>query len=330
MNELQLDAYLRNETEMEIINKKEGDYTVLPPKETAVSGSLRKLHKSLLALVNNADGAIVSKQDRYKSVPYHSHDWLELAYMYSGSCTITFEDSSITLKEGDCVLINSFITHSNSCCNENDILINFLISRKYLNTNFFNRFSDASYISGYFIKALQNDHSVKDYLLFKSAESRRLPIFIREYLIEFYNKGIYSKDFLDSYITLIFLELTDIYKSQVKSTYKNNDIVYILRYIEENYKTCTLNETADFFHMNPNYLSGYIKKNTGKNFKQLLQEHKLNHASLLLKNTNLPITTIAAESGYDNITFFYKKFRESFNCSPAEYRQNTSKPIPFE
>ena len=327
MNEQQLDSYLMSETKVEQVNKQEGDYASMPViTDSSILDQMRPERGSLLELVNSADGAIVSKQDRYKSVPFHSHDWLELAYMYSGSCTITFNEGAVTLNKGDCVLINSFISHSNSCCQKNDILINFLISRKYLNANFFNRFSDASLISRYFIQALQNDHKANDYLLFESSHSRRLPIFIKEFMIEFYNKGIYSKDFLDSYINLIFLELADIYKTQSKHEYKNNDIIYILRYIEENYKTCTLMSTADFFHMNPNYLSGYIKKNTNKNFKELVQEHKLSQASRLLKNSNLPITAIAGEAGYDNITFFYKKFRESFGCSPAEYRnKNNSK-----
>ena len=321
MNTTQLDLALRQETEMESRNKSEGDYQILPEiDDSSLLDSMSKESGSLLELVNNADGAVVSKQDRYKSVPFHKHDWLELAYMYSGSCTITFEDSSVVLQKGDCILINSYVSHSNSCCNEDDILINFLISRKYLNTNFFNRFSDASFISKYFIKSLQNDHRANDYLLFNSSVSRRLPIFISEYLIEFFNRGIYSKDFLDSYITLIFLELADIYKSQIREENKSNDIIYILRYIEENYNSCTLASTAGFFHMNPNYLSGYIKKNTGKNFKQLIQEQRLMQACRLLLNTNLPITAIANEIGYDNVTFFYKKFKESFGCSPAEYR----------
>lgn len=321
MNLEQLDLALKVETKQEAANKAEGDYDTLPiVPDSSTLDALRHEHGSLLELVNNADGAVVSKQDRYKSVPFHSHDWLELAYMYSGSCTITFENSAVTLHKGDCILINSYVSHSNSCCGEDDILINFLISRKYLNANFFNRFSDASYISSYFISTLQNDHRVNDFILFKSACSRRLPIFINEYLIEFYNKGIYSKDFLDSYITLIFLELADIYKSQSREETKANDIIYILRYLEENYNSCTLDSTAKFFHMNPNYLSGYIKKNTGKNFKQLIQEQRLAQASRLLLNTNLSITAIANEVGYDNVTFFYKKFRESFGCSPAEYR----------
>ncbi len=325
----QLEDLLWTETEIEKENK-----TKLHADDNHFEDTFFINNKSLdktqiLDYVNNAEGAIVSKQDRYEAVPVHSHDWIELAYMYSGTCQISFGDNTVTLKKGDCILINSYVPHANSCCNDNDILINFLISRNYLSTNFFNRFSDSSYISKYFIKALQNDQTANDFILFNSSKSRRLPLFIQEYLFEFYNKGVYSKDFLDSFITLIFLELADIYKSIHTESTKSNDIVYILRYIEENYNECTLNSTAEFFHMNPNYLSGFIKKNTGKNFKYLIQEQRLIQAGRLLKNTDISITAIAHEIGYDNMTFFYKIFKEYFHCSPNEYR-STSRLAPTE
>ena len=315
MNREQLDEFLREETEKERISRTTGS-------GEAIYASMRDnaQAREFIERVNSADGTLVSKQDRYAAVPYHAHEWMELAYMYSGSCSILIGDEKIELHRGECILINSFVGHSNSACSEDDILINFLINRKYLNTNFFNRFSDASYISQYFIKSLINDQTANDYLFFKSGESKRLPLFISEFLLEYYNKGSYSKDFLDSYTTLIFLELAGIYKEQAEIDNKSNDITNILHYIEKNYNDCTLESTAAFFHMNPNYLSGYIRKHTGKTFKGLLQEQRLEFAARLLKNTDMSTALVAHEAGYDNVTFFYKKFRENFGCSPAEYR----------
>lgn len=53
---------------------------------------------------------------------------------------------------------------------------------------------------------------------------------------------------------------------------------------------------------------------------QLIQEQKLEYAAKLLRQTTLSITEIANKSGYENVTFFYKKFRQKYHCHPADFR----------
>ena len=85
--------------------------------------------------------------------------------------------------------------------------------------------------------------------------------------------------------------------------------------------TCTLISTASHFNFHPNYLSALIKKSTGKSFKELIQAQKLTRSSILLTNSNMPIYEIASEIGYQNLSFFYKKFKDYYGITPNEYRQ---------
>jgi AraC-like DNA-binding protein len=55
-------------------------------------------------------------------------------------------------------------------------------------------------------------------------------------------------------------------------------------------------------------------------YKQLVQSQKLKYAAKFLRNTNMSVTEIANEAGYENISFFYQKFQEHYGCSPKEYR----------
>ena len=80
--------------------------------------------------------------------------------------------------------------------------------------------------------------------------------------------------------------------------------------------------------MNPNYLSGYIKKNTGKTFKELIQEQRMNLAVKLLENSDLTISEISQQVGYENVSFFYKLFNETFGISPATYRNSSNYSEP--
>ena len=97
---------------------------------------LRSLFLSKKVLPSYYNFAVV-KQDRFENVPLHIHEWLELSYIYSGSCTMTINKTAFRLKAGQMVLISQNTPHSVKRCSENDIIINFLLTREYLNGTFF-------------------------------------------------------------------------------------------------------------------------------------------------------------------------------------------------
>ena len=99
-----------------------------------------------------------------------------------------------------------------------------------------------------------------------------------------------------------------------------DNTVKLFRYIEENYKTATLTEAADMFSYDIYHLSREIKRKTGKNFTELLQDKRLSHAAYLLKNTELKISDISVSVGYENISYFHRIFRKQFRMSPKAYR----------
>ena len=269
------------------------------------------------------EGIVVVKQDRFHPVSLHQHDWLELAYMYSGSCCLTIAGKEVPLETHQCVLINQDTPHSSPACGKDDILVNFLIRKDYLNLNFFQRFSSDSSLSRYLVSAMNDQNDTDRFLLFDSRDSRRLPLFVNEFLCEYFERNLHSKDFLDNCFALIFLELTEIYQRDRKKQEGSGEdlLLPILRYLEEHWQTCTLASTAEAFHMNPNYLSGYIHRHTGQTFKAILQENRLLFARKLLRNTDLPVTEICAQAGYANVSFFYKIFSRRFGCTPAQYRK---------
>ena len=44
---------------------------------------------------------------------------------------------------------------------------------------------------------------------------------------------------------------------------------------------------------------------------------------MLLKNTSLPITKAAASSGFQNMNYFYKLFKEKYGCTQKQFRIDT-------
>ncbi len=94
-----------------------------------------------------------------------------------------------------------------------------------------------------------------------------------------------------------------------------------LQYIETHYKNGTLAELSAQMKLPAYQLSRILKRHTGCNFKELLGKRKLQQAAYLLSNTTLPVETVIAAIGYDNSSFFYRRFHERYGCSPKEFRR---------
>lgn len=89
-------------------------------------------------------------------------------------------------------------------------------------------------------------------------------------------------------------------------------------------KTLLLDKNTDFTcgpKVLPYYLSNLLKKRTGSSFQTLVTNQRMLTARQLLLNSSLAITEVASRVGYENTTFFYKKFEQLYGCSPSEFRR---------
>lgn len=291
-----------------------------------------KIENNLLTLNDNVvllpdENVTISKHHRYIRVPKHKHNFIELIYVYSGSCTQTINGLTITLKTGEMCLLDTNVVHSIEAASKNDIIINCLMRTDYFDTSFFSRLSSNNLISNFLVNAIYQSKSHNNYIVFHSGNNYKIMRFMQDLICEYYDNSICSKEIINCYIILIFSELLKVYQSQTKEMAITNkkdcthSISDILVYIENNYSTATLTSTANHFHFHPNYLSSLIKKTTGKSYKDIIQEQKLKKACSLLKNTDIIIEEISSEIGYNNLNFFYKKFKILYGVTPSEYRK---------
>ncbi len=86
-----------------------------------------------------------------------------------------------------------------------------------------------------------------------------------------------------------------------------------------------LEKLAELVHLNPTYLSGTFKSETGVSLKRVLTGVRLEEACRLLRTTNMPIADIAVKTGYLSPGYFSKLFRKELGVSPNEYREAPEK-----
>ena len=96
----------------------------------------------------------------------------------------------------------------------------------------------------------------------------------------------------------------------------------VIDYIEHNYNgDLTLENVAPLFSYNSVYFGKVFARETGKSFNSYVNDIRLAKAKDLLISTNLKIYEISERTGYNDVDYFSKKFRQVMGISPAEFRK---------
>jgi len=97
----------------------------------------------------------------------------------------------------------------------------------------------------------------------------------------------------------------------------------IFKYVNKNFQNhITLDEIADEVSMTVPAFCRYFKKATGKTFTQLVNEYRVVHATKLLLESQMSITDICFECGFNNFSHFNKTFNEITGKSASGYRKD--------
>ncbi len=96
----------------------------------------------------------------------------------------------------------------------------------------------------------------------------------------------------------------------------------LLNYIDAHYtENLTLEQVADYIGFSKYHFSRLFKQHAHMTFHNYLCHKRIQAAqSLLTANMTLPITDIAFQTGFNNLTSFSRCFNKYANCSPTEYR----------
>lgn len=122
-----------------------------------------------------------------------------------------------------------------------------------------------------------------------------------------------------------FYAVCDIYLQsvQLESRPEKSSFVVgeILDWVAKNYtQDISLQMAAQVFGYEYHYLSRLLNRGYQIRFTDLLNSYRLEHACELLKSTDLPVTRIVENSGFQSIRSFNLIFSQKLGCTPREYR----------
>ena len=126
-----------------------------------------------------------------------------------------------------------------------------------------------------------------------------------------------------SYLTLLY-EANKELSFEKQSPY-HWAVSSIKRYIDDNYRqNLTLSDICRLYFINEKYAGQLFKNQIGQSFHRYLNSVRLKKAEELLKKGNWKIIDIALLCGFNNVTYFNRKFIEQYGLSPGEYRKTHS------
>lgn len=273
----------------------------------------------------------VRKHPRYIHFPKHRHDFIEINYVLKGQLSEWVGEDKLNLVEGELLLLNQHVEHELSVCDTGDLIVNFIIDPKFFDHMFqdLQLESASNSISNFLMSGLFNPTKKGSYLYYKIKDVETIQVKILAMIEEMLNRDIFSEARLKFQMGLLLIELMEHASSVVSATdriYEQQQLLHVLNYIENNFRNARLDEIAENLRVNSYQLSKQVKKWTNKTFIILLQERRIREAKELLFKSDALIEDIAHAIGYENLSYFYRLFKQQVGVTPREYRLR--KPSP--
>ncbi|WP_159888538.1 helix-turn-helix domain-containing protein [Paenibacillus puerhi] len=148
--------------------------------------------------------------------------------------------------------------------------------------------------------------------------------FLTNYSSELLQHHIYTIDTLEhlgDWLYHFLMEKRKSYQEHHEHA-KRKEIAAAQRYVMMHlHEKISMEETALRLQMNPTHFSRIFKKETGETFVEFVTRCKMERAQELLDQSDQRVEQISEGLGYDNMSYFFKLFRQFSGMSPTEYRK---------
>lgn len=269
----------------------------------------------------------VRPHTRFVHFPKHTHNYIEVIYMCSGSTRHVVNGTEILLKEGELLFLNQSATQEIYPAGEDDIAVNLIILPEFFDYGLQLIGNEQNLLKEFVIDCLTGKNDTVGYMHFKVADVLPIQNLVENLIWSIWNKQSNKRSMNQITMGLLFLQLLN-HMDRMEANEANQNqklIIDVLGYIEEHYRDGELTELAELLHYDAYWLSKEIKKRTGKNYTELVQTKRLNQAVYLLEHTGMSVLEIGLAVGYDNQSYFHRIFQNKFGMTPKRYRDANGK-----
>ncbi len=261
----------------------------------------------------------------------HSHEYMQIWFVIKGVCNHWVGGNTYELVRGDAFILPPKIVHSTRLKEDTTIICCEFSLQNYLMNQFHPGFNimpdtlfDLSFLN-YFV--LDEKKICPKFQLSDDSQDKvkqLLLTMLKEYEID----SLYSDQFLSVYtmqLLLIFAREYNILSNQheippVFSKYKSA-VETAIEYIQEHYREpLSLDIVCKHCAVSKTYFCYLFKEITKQTFVEYLMNYRIKKAIILLVNTDLPITKICFNVGFNDLSHFSRSFKSIVGMSARAYR----------
>ena len=271
------------------------------------------------------DCAFVQHQ-RYTPVFWHRHEFFELLCVLSGGCDNVFEQEELRLEAGDICIHAPGTVHAVRAFSDDALLLNILIRKSTFDRSFFGLMEEESILSNFFRTAFSKTAELP-FLLFRTGGDAQIRSLILYAMEEYRHPQKYRRSLLNAMLSELMIRVFQTCEQRIVIPERMNlsanheDLMNILRYVQENYRSVTMHELSLRFNYSERQLQRIFLQSTGMSFRDAIQNQKMQKAAELLRTTDKTVRLVAEESGFQSLNNFRKLFARHYQLSPSKYRE---------
>lgn len=263
---------------------------------------------------------------RYTPIGMHDHDFYELVCLLKGTALHFVGDNRMIMRSGDLIFIPPGVSHTPVVFSDDALLVNIAFGPQFLDHQGALLLSPQLSIAPFF-RSTCRSHSHNSYLLLHSGRylSGENP------MADMYQLRL-QEDFYALELRRIYLIQMLLSLDQKLRNTRDLELMLdeplpeapmenqIIAYIRTHFDTVTRAELAEHFSYSERQITRVVKNETGLSFSDYQRKLRMDYIAEMLSSSETPIKQIVESAGYTQNSYFFKMFRQTFDATPAEFR----------
>lgn len=260
----------------------------------------------------------VNNSDEFNLENRFQREFWKISYILCGSGEVVINDQRYPITPGTVYLVHPQAATTYNINGEALELYNILFDKTFLGAELEMLKDDRDFFA--IFSALPSCEL--NPLLYIQSTGKTLRSIIhdmyKEYQSQDANYRVYLK--LKLIELLILMQRSGIKK--LRELNHNELAGYIDHLLESDYQSnITLKYLAEKVGLSPNYLCTVYRQNTNISIVQKLKMIRLQRAEKMLRESQLTISEICYECGFNDLSYFYRSFAAVYQCNPGDYRK---------
>lgn len=239
--------------------------------------------------------------------PLHLQEMVEIVFVIRGSCNIRCGDLYTQVQEGDAFVVFPNVLHEYTNSTDMEVYVLIVPTKAYL-SEYYNIFKE---------------HLPSNPVLRQGQWDRRIMTIVEN---AFHDRKQVSDSVMHGYLTVIFGKLLADLHLEPRYAVPERPLQRVLTYINSHYReSITRKEIAEAAGYNESYISRLFTHTMKVSLPEYIHNMRIEDACHMLTETDISVTQISAELGFNSIRNFNRVFLKALGMTPSQYRNNTRK-----